>query len=54
MATQYSHKHFFRNMPNTDLNKYFNSKNIDLKIDFDKPIEKNDEVIFNSFLGLFI
>ena len=43
MAAQYSHKQFFRRMPNTQLAKYFKSKDIDLGLDFTKLKEKDSE-----------
>ena len=52
MADQYSHKQFFRRMPNTQLAKYFKSKDIDLGLDFTKLKEKDSEQIFNAFLEL--
>ena len=44
MAVQYSHKHFFRNMPNAKLAEYFDSKGIDLRLNFDKLKEKDTEI----------
>ena len=52
MATQYSHKQFFRRMPNSQLIEYFDSNDIDLMIDFDELKESDNEKIFNSFLEL--
>ena len=52
MAAQYSHKQFFRRMPNTQLAKYFKSKDIDLGLDFTKLKEKDSEQVFCAFLQL--
>ncbi len=52
MTGQYSHKQFFRRMPNTHLAIYFKTKSIGLEIDFDKLEEKDTEIIFNAFLKL--
>ena len=52
MASQYSHKQFFRHMPNKQLEEYFDSKNIDLGLDFSELKEKDSEKIFNAFLKL--
>lgn len=40
MTAQYSHKQFFRHMPNADLAHYFEAKNIKLAVDFKKLKEK--------------
>lgn len=52
MASQYSHKHFFRRIPNFQLNNYFSSKNIDLGINFNNITEKDADAIFTAFTQL--
>ena len=52
MASQYSHKQFFRHIPKADLAHYFEAKNIELAVDFKKLKEKVTEQIFNAFLEL--
>ena len=52
MASQYSHKQFFRRMPNKQLAEYFDSKDIDLGLEFEKLKEKDSEIIFEAFLTL--
>ena len=36
MVAQYSHKQFFRHMPNKQLAEYFDAKHIDLGLDFEE------------------
>ncbi|MCZ6802418.1 MAG: hypothetical protein O7D86_00375 [Proteobacteria bacterium] len=52
MAGQYSHKQFFRRVPNTQLASYFKSRNIDLGIDFTDLKEKEVKSIFQAFTAL--
>lgn len=52
MATQYSHKQFFRHMPNMQLAEYFDSKSIELNIKFDELKENDTEKVFNVFIEL--
>ncbi len=52
MAGQYSHKHFFRRIPNFQLNHYFSAKNINLGINFDDITEKDTDVLFTVFTQL--
>jgi len=52
MAAQYSHKQFFRRMPNKQLAEYFDANNIDLELDFNELKETDSEKIFNAFLVL--
>ena len=52
MASQYSHKEFFRRMPNKQLAEYFESKDIELRLDFSELKEKDSEKVFNVFLEL--
>jgi len=52
MTGQYSHKQFFRRMPNTQLAEYFKTKSIGLELDFNELKEKDTEKIFNAFLKL--
>ena len=49
MASQYSHKQFFRHMPNKQLNEYFESKSIDLELDFEELKENDNDKIFTAF-----
>ena len=51
-TTQYSPKQFFRRIPNTKLEDYFESKHINLGVDFGKLEEKDSEIILDSFLEL--
>lgn len=52
MAGQYSHKQFFRQIPNAQLADYFKSKEIDLNIDLTELKEKDVDNIFNVFTAL--
>ena len=55
MAGQYSHMQFFRHVPNTQLARYFESKEIDLGIDFTEKKEKKkkkEDEIFQAFTAL--
>ena len=52
MASQYSHKHFFRQVPHGQLASYFDAKNIDLGIDFIALSEKKADSLFTAFTGL--
>ena len=52
MASQYSHKHFFRQVPHGQLASYFDAKNIDLGIDFTALSEKKADSLFTAFTGL--
>ena len=52
MAGQYSHKHFFRHVPNHQLAEYFSSKAVELGVDFNMLKEKEVEIIFNAFTAL--
>ena len=52
MASQYSHKHFFRQVPHEQLASYFDAKNIDLGIDFTALSEKKADSLFTAFTGL--
>ncbi len=52
MAGQYSHKHFFRHIPNHQLAEYFNAKTIELNIDFSTLKEKEVDAIFIAFTAL--
>ncbi len=52
MAGQYSHKQFFRHIPNFQLDNYFTSKNIDLGVNLKELKEKDVESIFQAFTAL--
>ncbi|MCP4487238.1 MAG: hypothetical protein GY820_07960 [Gammaproteobacteria bacterium] len=52
MPAQYSHRQFFRRVPNHQLEKYFKSKKADLGIDFSKLNDKEVDSIFNAFANL--
>ena len=55
MAGQYSHMQFFRHVPNTQLARYFESKEIDLGINFTEKKEKKkkkEDEIFQAFTAL--
>jgi len=48
MAAQYSHKQFFRQVPNSQLGDYFQSKEIDVDIDFYKLKENDVDSLFEA------
>ncbi len=52
MPAQYSHRQFFRRVPNHQLEKYFKSKEADLGIDFSKLKDKEVDSMFNAFANL--
>ena len=52
MASQYSHKQFFRQVPNSHLANYFDAKGINLKVDFSALNEKRVDSLFVAFTGL--
>jgi len=52
MPVQYSHRHFFRNVPNEMLEQYFEKKKVDLGIDFRKPEHSKPDAILEAFSGL--
>ena len=55
MAAQYSHMQFFRHVPNAQLAAYFESKDIDLGINFTEEKgkkKKKKEEIFQAFTAL--
>ncbi len=52
MAGQYSHKHFFRHIPNHQLAEYFSAKAIQLGVDFSTLKEKEVDAIFIAFTAL--
>ncbi len=52
MAGQYSHKHFFRHVPNHKLAEYFSVKAIELGTDLSELKEKEVDAIFNAFTAL--
>lgn len=52
MAGQYSHKHFFRHVPNNQLVSYFSAKAIELDVNFSDLKEKEVERIFLAFTAL--
>ena len=52
MPSPYSHKHFFRQIPLSRLASYFDSKGIDLGIDFTALNEKQVDSLFTAFTGL--
>ncbi|MFK7848406.1 MAG: hypothetical protein AB8G77_24165 [Rhodothermales bacterium] len=52
MASQYQHRQFFRRVPNTLLARYFDSRDIDLDLDFGKLDETDVEPIFEAFTSL--
>jgi hypothetical protein len=52
LAGQYSHKHFFRHIPNSQLGLYFSSKEIELVINFKELKEKDVESIFLALTAL--
>jgi len=52
MVAQYSHKQFFRRMPNADLARYFDSIDVSLSVDLAELKENDAEAIFQSFIEL--
>lgn len=52
MAGQYSHKHFFRQVPHNQIASYFDAKGIDLGVDFSTLNEKQVDSLFVAFTGL--
>jgi hypothetical protein len=52
LATPYSHKHFFRKIPPNQLASYFESKGIDLGIDFSGFNIKQIDSLFSAFTDL--
>ncbi len=52
MAGQYSHRQFFRRVPNSQLAAYFQSKGVDLGIDFTELKEKDVDSLFDAYTGL--
>ncbi len=52
MAGQYSHKQFFRHVPNGQLAGYFEAKGISLGVDFSALQEKRVDRLFVAFTGL--
>jgi len=52
MAGQYSHKQFFRQIPNKQLAIYFESNDVDLGIDLIELKEKEVDSIFDAFMAL--
>ena len=52
MASQYSHKQFFRRTPNAFLARYFDSRLIPLELDFSDIKENDSDAIFEAFTGL--
>jgi len=52
MAGQYSHKQFFRRVPNSQLANYFQAKKVGLGVDFAKLKEKDVDTLFDAFTGL--
>jgi hypothetical protein len=52
LASPYSHKHFFRKIPPSQLASYFDSKGIDLGIDFSTFNNKQVDSLFAAFTAL--
>jgi hypothetical protein len=52
MAGQYSHRQFFRQIPNGQLASYFKAKNLDLAVDFKKLDKKRVDILFEAFTQL--
>jgi hypothetical protein len=53
LASPYSHKHFFRKIPPSQLESYFSSKGVDdLGIDFSTFTIKQVDSLFAAFIGL--
>ncbi|MGZ4068376.1 MAG: hypothetical protein ACXVPE_16775 [Bacteroidia bacterium] len=52
MSGQYSHKHFFRQVPHNQIASYFDAKGIDLGVDFSALNEKQVDSLFVAFTGL--
>lgn len=52
MPSPYSHKHFFRQIPHGQLASYFDSKGIDLGVDFAALNEKQVDGLFTAFTCL--
>ena len=52
MVGQYSHKHFFRHVPNHQLAEYFNAKAVELSVDLSTLKEKEVDAIFIAFTAL--
>lgn len=54
MAGQYSHKQFFRHVPNSQLGDYFQSKGIHLGTDFYELKENDVDALLNTFTSFSI
>ncbi len=52
MAGQYSHKQFFRHIPDKQLASYFDGKNISLGLEFENLGKKRVDKIFDAFIQL--
>jgi len=52
MPAQYSHRQFFRRVPNKLLAQYFRKKKVDLGIDFNEIGERDADRLFEAFSGL--
>jgi len=52
MAAQYSHKQFFRHVPNSQLGDYFQSKDIHLSTDFYEIKENDVDALLSAFTSL--
>jgi len=52
LAANYSHKHFFRHVPNQQLTDYFSAKAIGLGVDLNALKEKEVDAIFIAFTAL--
>lgn len=52
MAGHYSHKHFFRHVPNHQLADYFNANAVGLGVDFNALQEKKVDKVFTAFTAL--
>lgn len=52
MPGPYSHKQFFRNVPNVQLQTYFTNRAIPIELDFSELKEKDSDSIFDAFSAL--
>ena len=52
MSSPYSHKQFFRRVPNALLSQYFKRRNVALKLDFAELKETDSDSLFDAFTSL--
>jgi hypothetical protein len=52
MAGQYSHRQFFRQVPNALLQRYSKHKGISFNVDFNTVKESDSDTLFNALIAL--